>query len=67
MNGKVAIITGGARGLGYDMALALAEVGANLIITSRKMQSAEDSARVIRRDTGRTVTVLNLMLLRRKK
>ena len=31
---KVALITGGARNLGFDMATAMAEVGAEIAITS---------------------------------
>ncbi|CAN0550323.1 unnamed protein product, partial [Laminaria digitata] len=34
--GKVALITGGSRGLGYQMAKALAARGADIIIASRK-------------------------------
>ena len=36
LSGKVALVTGGARNLGYDIALALAEAGAEVAITSRK-------------------------------
>jgi len=53
LSGKVAIITGGARTLGYDMALALAEMGADVAVTSRKIEDAEKSAREIARLTGR--------------
>jgi len=45
LEGKVALVTGGARTLGYDMALALAEMGADVAITSRKTEDAEKSAR----------------------
>ncbi len=45
LSGKVAIVTGGARNLGYDMALALAEAGADVAITSRKLDDAQKSAR----------------------
>ena len=34
LDGKVAVITGGARHLGYDMADILAEAGCDLVITS---------------------------------
>ena len=33
---KVVLITGSTRGLGKEMALAFAEAGANLVISSRK-------------------------------
>jgi gluconate 5-dehydrogenase len=53
LSGKVAIVTGGARTLGYDMALALAEMGANVAITSRKIKDADKAAAEIARLTGR--------------
>ena len=39
LRGKVAIITGGGRGIGLKMAEGLAEVGANIILCSRKVQA----------------------------
>lgn len=39
--GKVALVTGGSRGLGRAMALALAERGADVIIASRKLENCE--------------------------
>ncbi|MDI7274913.1 MAG: SDR family oxidoreductase [Anaerolineae bacterium] len=44
LDGKVALITGGARTLGYDMAEALAEAGCHLVITSRDLGSARTAA-----------------------
>ena len=55
LDGKVAIVTGGARNLGFDMALALAEAGADIIITSRTLYKAEVSAKKIADTTNRTV------------
>lgn len=45
LDGQVAIITGGARNLGFDMADALAEAGCSLLITSRDAKSAKESAK----------------------
>jgi NAD(P)-dependent dehydrogenase (short-subunit alcohol dehydrogenase family) len=39
--GKVALVTGGSRGLGYQMVKAFAERGADVIIASRKIEACE--------------------------
>ncbi|MCR9259685.1 MAG: glucose 1-dehydrogenase [Pseudomonadaceae bacterium] len=41
---QVAVITGGSRGLGRQMALALAERGADVVIASRKLDACEEVA-----------------------
>jgi len=60
LTGKVAFVTGGARNLGYDMALALAEAGADVAVTSRKIEDAEKSAARISEAAGRRVLPLQL-------
>ncbi len=53
LNGKVALVTGGNRGLGRQMALALAEAGADVALTSRSLPRAEEAAQAIAGATGR--------------
>ena len=50
--GKVALVTGGSRGLGKEMSLALARRGADVIIASRKLDACEEVAKQIE-DMGR--------------
>ncbi len=52
LEGKVALITGGARGLGRVMAQALAEAGAAVALTSRQAEHAERAALEIAEGTG---------------
>jgi NAD(P)-dependent dehydrogenase (short-subunit alcohol dehydrogenase family) len=49
LTGKTAIITGGSRGLGREMAIAFAEHGANVIIASRKLENCEEVANDVRK------------------
>ena len=39
LTGKIALVTGGSRGLGYEMVKAFAEHGADTIIASRKIDN----------------------------
>jgi NAD(P)-dependent dehydrogenase (short-subunit alcohol dehydrogenase family) len=52
VEGKKVLVTGGSRGLGRSMCLALAERGAGVIIASRKLEACETLAAEIRAGGG---------------
>jgi NAD(P)-dependent dehydrogenase (short-subunit alcohol dehydrogenase family) len=47
LSNKVAVVTGGSRGLGREMVLAFAEAGADVVIASRKLEACEAVAREV--------------------
>src|SRR5438132_1327619 len=53
LTGRVALVTGGSRGLGREMALAFARFGADVMIASRKQDACDITADEIQRATGR--------------
>jgi len=53
LDGKIALVTGGARGLGLTMATALAEAGADVAITGRSIGPVEEAAAKLASATGR--------------
>jgi len=48
LSGKTALVTGGSRGLGLQMARALGEAGARLMISSRKASDLEQTAATLK-------------------
>ena len=53
LSGKVAVVTGGSRGLGREMVLAFAEHGADVVIASRKLDNCAALADEVRERFGR--------------
>jgi NAD(P)-dependent dehydrogenase (short-subunit alcohol dehydrogenase family) len=53
LSGRVAVVTGGSRGLGAAMVRAYAAHGADVVIASRKGDACEALAKEIREETGR--------------
>nr|WP_255770883.1 SDR family oxidoreductase [Oceanobacillus alkalisoli] len=49
LEGKTAIITGGGRGLGAQMAQAFAEAGANVVVCSRKLESCKETSEELKK------------------
>ena len=54
LTGKVAVVTGGSRGLGRSMVKAFADAGADVVIASRKLENCETLAKEVEATTGRT-------------
>ncbi len=47
LSGRTALVTGGSRGLGRQMALAFAAHGADVVIASRKLEQCETTAKEV--------------------
>jgi len=52
LSGKVAVITGGATGIGKGIAEGLSEAGANIVIASRRLEKCEQACQEIGQKTG---------------
>ena len=58
LQGKVAIVTGGGRGIGKAIAGRLAEAGANVVIASRKLENLQATAEEFSSYPGRVLPVV---------
>src|SRR5687768_990898 len=53
LTGKVAVVTGGSRGIGRAIVQVLAEAGADVVVASRKLDACEAAAAEVSESTGR--------------
>jgi NAD(P)-dependent dehydrogenase (short-subunit alcohol dehydrogenase family) len=58
LNSKVAIVTGGSRGIGREIALALAGEGASVVLAARSVDALNEAAELVRRAGGQAETVV---------
>ena len=63
MNGlpdRIALVTGGAQGLGQAICLRLAREGCHVAVADIKIEQAEATAELVRRETGRRAIALRM-------
>jgi NAD(P)-dependent dehydrogenase (short-subunit alcohol dehydrogenase family) len=57
LEGRVTVVTGGATGIGFRMALGLAEAGSSIVIASRKLEACEHAVREIEKTGAKALAV----------
>ena len=57
LEGKVALVTGGSRGIGEATAVAFAKAGADVAVTSRKLPGLEAVAEQVRKEGRKALAI----------
>lgn len=57
LSGKVALITGASKGIGEAIARMYAACGANVVVSSRKLEAVEPVAQAIRNEGGQAIAI----------
>jgi len=57
LSGKVAVVTGASRGIGEEAAKLLAECGAHVVVSSRRIEACEEVARKITQAGGKATAI----------
>ena len=57
LDGRIAVVVGGTTGIGRTLALGLAEAGADVVATSRRVEQVEDTAAALEAKGRRTVRI----------
>jgi len=57
LEGRVSVVTGGATGIGFNMAMGLAEAGSSIVIASRKLEACETAAHEIEKTGAKALAV----------
>jgi NAD(P)-dependent dehydrogenase (short-subunit alcohol dehydrogenase family) len=61
LKGKVAVVTGASRGIGYAVARSLAAEGAQVIITARELTTLTNSATKLRKELGTEANIVAMV------
>ncbi len=59
LTGKVAVVSGGATGIGFGISEGLAEAGASVVVCSRRLEVCEQAAQELTRKTGAQVVPMS--------